>query len=415
MRLQLRSKGLCGDADNARQLQEMPERGERECTPGGCTLFLWADTVIAKISDLIGIINKMAPPRLAEDWDNVGLQVGDPMAPVERILVALDPTPAAIRAAIESSCQLLLTHHPLIFKPLKKISTADPTASLIFQAIRNDLAVFSLHTNYDIANDGLNDVLAATLGVEKARPLKVTTVDDLVKLAVFVPLGHEEPVMAALFRFSSDIGAYDECSFRGEGIGTFRPLPGAQPFIGQVGIRESVAESRLEVLLRKADLAAAVKALCAAHPYEEPAFDCYPLLNQGESFGLGRIGLLGEAVTLGEFASTVKGRLKTSTLRLVGDPCRPVHKIALCSGSGTSLLREAVRQGADVLVTGDVKYHEARDAEALGVALVDAGHFATERIMAEAVADRLRSALAGGPHDVSVVPFTDDNDPFTAW
>jgi dinuclear metal center YbgI/SA1388 family protein len=371
--------------------------------------------VIAKISDLVGIINKIAPPRLAEEWDNVGLQVGDPTAPVERILVALDPTPAAIRAAIESSCQLLLTHHPLIFKPLKKISAADPTSSLIFQAIRHELAVFSLHTNYDIAAEGLNDLLAARLGVEETRPLKVTSVDDLVKLAVFVPLGHEEAVMNALFRFTSDIGAYDECSFRGEGIGTFRPLPGARPFIGKVGTRESVAESRLELLLRKADLAAAVKALCAAHPYEEPAFDCYPLLNQGETLGLGRIGRLGETVTLGGFASIVKERLQTNTLRLVGSPDRPVRKVALCSGSGASLLREAVRQGADVLVTGDIKYHEARDAEALGVALVDAGHFATERIMAEAVADRLRGALATSPYDLIVAPFTDDNDPFTAW
>ena len=173
--------------------------------------------------------------------------------------------------------------------------------------------------------------------------------------------------------------------------------------------------ARLELLLRKSDLAAAVKALCAAHPYEEPAFDCYPVLNQGETVGLGRIGRLADAVTLGEFAFVVKERLKAGALRMVGDPGRPVRKIALCSGSGASLLREAAWQGADVLVTGDVKYHEARDAEALGVALVDAGHFATERIMAEAVADRLRIALAAGSYDVSVAPFTDDNDPFTAW
>lgn len=371
--------------------------------------------VIAKISDLIGIINKIAPPRLAEEWDNPGLQVGNPTAPVERILVALDPTPAAIRTAIESSCQLLLTHHPLIFKPLKRISAGDPTGSLVFQAIRNDLAVFSLHTNYDIAAGGLNDVLAALLGLAETRPLKMTSEEELVKLAVFVPKGHEEGVMTALFRFGTPVGAYDECSFRGEGTGTFRPLAGAKPFIGQVGTRESVAESRLEVLLRKADLAAAVKALCAAHPYEEPAFDCYPLLNRGETLGLGRIGRLADAVSLGAFASLVKERLKATSLRIVGDPDRPVRKVALCSGSGASLLREASWQGADVLVTGDVKYHEARDAEALGVALVDAGHFATERIMAEAVADRLRSALAESPHDVSVVPFTDDNDPFTAW
>ncbi len=371
--------------------------------------------MIAKLSDIIGIVNKIAPPRLAEEWDNPGLQVGDPTAPVERILVALDPTPAAIRNAIERSCQLLLTHHPLIFKPLRRISAGDPTGSLVYTAISNGLAVFSLHTNYDIATGGLNDVLAGLLGVEEAKPLKTTAEEELVKLAVFVPKGHEEGVMAALFRFGPPIGAYDECSFRGEGVGTFRPLAGARPFIGQVGSRETVEESRLEVLLRKSDLTAAVKALCAAHPYEEPAFDCYPLLNRGATLGLGRIGRLAEGVTLGEFASLVKERLQAGTLRIVGDPARRVRKVALCSGSGASLLREASWQGADVLVTGDVKYHDARDAEALGVALIDAGHFATERIMAAAVADRLRTALAESSHEVDVAVFSDDNDPFAAW
>lgn len=372
-----------------------------------------AAMVTPRVSDIVGIINKLAPFARAEEWDNVGLQVGDPAAPAERIMVALDPGRDALEAAVAAGCRLLLTHHPFIFKPLKRISLAEPLGELITFAIRNDLAVLSLHTNLDVARGGVNDLLAEQLGVVSCEPLKVTDVEELVKLSVFVPKGSEDKVLESLFRFSGLIGNYSDCSFQTPGIGTFRPLEGAQPFLGQVGKREYAEESRIEVLLRKEDVAAAVGALVKAHPYEEPAYDLYPLLNRGATSGLGRVGVLAEEATLAEFAAGVKGRLGLQGLRLVGDPGRKVKKIALCGGSGASLIRDARRQGADVLVTGDVKYHEAREAEAIGLALLDAGHFATERPMIRGVAELLRGELEKRRFSADVLVFEGEREPFS--
>ncbi len=366
-----------------------------------------------RVSDVIGIINRFAPFAAAEEWDNVGLQVGDPSAEAGKIMVSLDPGRDTLEAAVAKGCRLLLTHHPFIFKPLKRISTADPAGALVALAIKNDLAIIALHTNLDIAPGGVNDLLAERLGVSSCEPLKITGRQELVKLTVFIPRGSEESVLEALFRFSGFIGNYSDCSFRSTGTGTFRPLEGAHPHIGEVGTRASVEESRVEVLLRKEDVAAAVKALVKAHPYEEPAFDLYPLLNQGEAAGMGRIGRLAEKTTLTAFAAVAKERLGLQAIRFVGAGDRSVHKVALCGGSGASLLRDAWRQGADVLVTGDVKYHEAREAESLGVALLDAGHFATEIPMVRGVAAQLRKELEAKGFIAEVVEFEGEREPFS--
>lgn len=366
-----------------------------------------------KTADIVGIINKIAPVALAETWDNPGLQIGDPCAEVSRILVALDPTPDVIDAAIAASCQLLVTHHPLIFKPLKSISTANPHGASIQKAIRAGVSIVSLHTNYDIASGGLNDLLAGKVGLSGCVPLKVTATSELVKLVVFVPAERIEGVRDAMFPFVAVQGNYRDCSFAAEGAGTFTPLEGAEPFIGTVGMLAEVREERLELLIVRRQLPRAIKALLAAHPYEEPAFDIYPLLNEGEKLGLGRIGFLPEPVILEEYAARLKKDLSAPALRYVGDPAARVSKVALCSGSGASLLREAVRSGADVLVTGDVKYHEARDAEDMGLALIDAGHFPTEIIMVDDMTQRLGQALvAAGYTDCRVEACRTEMDPF---
>jgi dinuclear metal center YbgI/SA1388 family protein len=357
----------------------------------------------ARVADLVGIINTIAPFGLAEEWDAVGLQVGNPADPVLRLMVALDPRPAAVAAAIAAECQLLVVHHPLLFKPLKKLVASDPLGALVMQAVRHGLSVVAMHTNYDTVHAGLNDILAERLGLVNAQVLKAAHAEELVKLAVFVPQTHLEPVMTALFRFSGVVGNYRDCSFRVNGTGTFTPQPGATPYIGTEGVLTEVAEARVEVLLRKADQTAAVKALLAAHPYEEPAFDLYPLNNRGVEQGLGRIGQLPAALSLAAFARQVGGQLQTP-VRFCGDPLRSVRKVAVCSGSGASLLREAQFKGADVLVTGDVKHHDATEAELLGMALVDAGHYGTEILMVAAVAEQLRSILAQRGLAVEVVP-----------
>jgi dinuclear metal center YbgI/SA1388 family protein len=368
---------------------------------------------IPKTADIVGIINKIAPIALAEPWDNPGLQIGDPAASVARVMVALDPTPDVIDSALKASCQLLVTHHPLIFKPLKSISTATPHGDLIQKAIKGGLSIVSLHTNYDIARGGLNDLLASKIGLTSCVPLKTTTVCELVKLVVFVPVDQLEQLRAVLFPFTALQGNYRDCSFAAGGTGTFTPLDGAEPFTGTVGVQSKVHEERLELLILRAQLPRAIKALLAAHPYEEPAFDIYPLLNEGEKLGLGRIGRLPEPLTLVEYADRLKKVLSAPALRYVGDPAAMISKVALCSGSGASLLREAARAGADLLVTGDVKYHEARDAEDLGLALIDAGHFPTEIIMVHEITERLGRALVkAGYTDCQVEACRTETDPF---
>lgn len=355
----------------------------------------------------------MAPPGLAESWDNPGLQVGDPAMEISRIMVALDPAPPVIQSALSSSCQLLLTHHPLIFKSQKSISTATPLGRSIHAAIRGGLAVVCMHTNYDCAEGGLNDVLAERLRLSSCQPLHVTGVQELVKLVVFVPQEHLERVRAEMLPWIESLGAYKDCSFAASGEGTFTPQSGAQPFIGSVGVREQVAEMRLELLVDRKNLSRALKALMAAHPYEEPAFDVYPLLNEGRTTGLGRIGRLAEPVSLSAFAACVADDLNAPGLRYVGDADRTVSRVALCSGSGASLLRDAVRAGADVLLTGDVKYHEARDAQDLGIALIDAGHFPSEIIMVDAVVAQLQRMLGqAGYENCQVLPCSVESEPF---
>lgn len=374
--------------------------------------FSFVGTLQAKLSDIIGIINKIAPPALAEDWDNVGLQVGDPSAVINRIMVALDPLSNAVDAAIKSSCQLLLTHHPLIFKPLKRVTTSDETGTLIHKAITNRLSVFSLHTNYDIAKNGVNDLLMEAIGISRCTPLKVSAREELVKLAIFVPITHHDTLLNALMPFSWQTGNYADCTFTTSGQGTFRPLPGASPYIGATGRRETVEESRVELLIPKTEVQSALKAMRKVHPYEEPAFDIIPLLNQGTISGIGRIGDLDAGTTLKEFAVRVKESLGTPAIRVVGDQERKISRIAVCGGSGAFLLRDAAREGADLLLSGDIKYHEAREAEFLGIALIDAGHFSTEKLMIDGLSTQLEAEMKKRKLEVELTRCTTESDPF---
>lgn len=368
-----------------------------------------------KPSDIAGIINKKYPFRLAEDWDNVGLQLGDTTKSVTRIMVALDPLPQVITSALDHNCDLLVTHHPLIFSPLRQITSSTSTGNSLLLAAQGGLALLAMHTNYDIATDGLNDLLADRIGLQQTRPLKITSRDELIKLVVFVPEEQLATVRSALLPHAESIGNYQDCSFCTGGEGTFLPLAGAEPAIGTIGKQEKVAEQRLELLLRRDQLSRAIRTLLAVHPYEEPAFDCYPLLNEAAAKGLGRIGYLPEPVVLADWAGSVAKQLDCETLRFVGDPGRSIRKIALCSGSGSSLLHDAIRAGADLLLTGDLKYHEAREAEAQGIALLDAGHFGTEILMVAAIQEFLGKALAKAGHSVEIIRAECEQNPFRTF
>ncbi len=368
-----------------------------------------------RLHDLIGWINRNYPQSLAEDWDNVGLQVGDLKQEIAKVMVALEPTETTVRDAIDQQCQLLISHHPLLFKPLKKISKNDETGRILFEAIQNNLAIVCSHTNLDHAADGLNDWLAKILDLSSTQPLLRPRTGDLLKLVVFVPEDHTETVADALYGAGAGhIGRYDRCSFRSHGTGTFRPGQETQPFIGTIGEEEQVAEVRLETIIPRQRLSAALQRMEKAHPYEEVAYDVIPLENQRQDIGLGRIGRLQRPLSLDELAGQCKKKLVCNALRVVApQQPRPVEKVAVCGGSGASLIHEAARQGADVLITGDVKYHEAMTARSLNLALIDAGHFATEHLMATALAARLEQYSQQQGWKLIITTAQHECDPFT--
>lgn len=367
----------------------------------------------ARIQDLLGLLHGAYPAALAEDWDNVGLQVGDPTATVERVLVCLDPSDAALDAAGALDAQALLCHHPLLFRPLRSLTPKDETGRLVWRAVRDGIAILSAHTNLDRGRDGLNDWLATRLGLEQSLPLGAGE-SDLLKLVVFVPTGYEEQVAEALFAAGAgQVGAYDHCAFRGQGTGSFRPGAGTEPFIGTVGQTERVAEIRLETILPRGLQTRVLERMLKAHPYQEVAYDLIPLANQRREVGLGRIGRLPVATDLGRFALQVRDALGASHVRLVGAPDLAVSKVAVCGGSGASMLSEAIRQGADVLVTGDVKYHDAKQAQAQGIGLIDAGHFHSEQLMVAGLAARLQQAARERGLAIEFREMTGEQDPFS--
>lgn len=368
----------------------------------------------AKVSDVIGLINRLAPPELAEQWDNVGLQVGDPGALVERILVCLDVSPQVLEAAARLQAQLVVAHHPLIFYSLKRLSPADATGALVYRAVQQNIAVVAAHTNLDRARDGLNDWLAARLGLSRIRPLEKPVQDALRKLVVYVPVGHEQQLMDALFAAGAGhIGAYDRCSFRTPGTGTFRGGADSTPFIGTAGVAEEAQELRLETIFPVALQERIVQRMVKAHPYEEVAYDLIPLANPRTDVGLGRIGELAQSLSLSDFARQAKQALDLPFLRQIGTPTQMISRVAVCGGSGMSTFSDAARLGADCLVTGDVRYHEAQQALEAGIAVLDAGHFGTEKIMVSELATRLRKLAADRSYDLDIITSTEEKDPFT--
>lgn len=343
-----------------------------------------------KCQVIIEAMDKMAPRSLAEDWDNVGLLVGSSVQTIHKILITLDVTKEVVEQAIKDDIDLIIAHHPVIFKSISAIRTDLPQGQVLSALIKANIGVYVAHTNLDIASGGVNDVLADLFQLCDVRPLADNSREKLYKLVVFVPEAHREIVADTIMTAGAGhTGNYSHCSFATNGIGTFLPLNGSKPFLGDVGKLECVQESRLETIISEKICKAVVKAMLKAHPYEEVAYDVYPLMNSGEKLGLGRVGKLASPIVLAEFVKQVKQVLGVSAVSVVGDQNKLIKKVAVCGGAGASLLHKAAFAGADVLVTGDVKYHEGQDAAALGVAMIDAGHFATEQPVLSYVAEYL--------------------------
>lgn len=367
-----------------------------------------------KCQTVINLIERFAPKSLAEEWDNIGLQVGSPLEDISGVMVALDISDSVIEEAKAKGANLIVSHHPLIFKPLKNIRADLPAGKLITKVIRNSINIYCTHTNLDSALNGVNQTLAELIGLENIQVLNPDKYEKLYKFVVFVPESHAEKVREAITNSGAGwIGNYSECSFMTQGTGTFKALEGCNPYIGKIGKTEFVKEVRIETIVKENQIEKVTKAMFKAHPYEEVAYDVYPLANNINKLGLGRIGTLPETMTLEKFMSKVKEVLGVNYLRYTGESESLVSKVAVCGGSGASMIHKSVSAGADVLLTGDVKYHEGQDADALGIKIVDAGHFFTERPVVSKIASLLENALKEAGYSVPVYVSVENKDCFS--
>lgn len=349
------------------------------------------------VADVLQALDAIAPRALALPDDPGGLLVGDPAAEVKRIAVVLDVTRGVAETAASRAAHLIVAHHPLVYHPLRSVRADDPIGAVVLACARANIAVAAAHTNWDVAPGGVNDVLAELLGVTGTRPLRVTYRESSVKIVAFVPPEHRDRVQAAMAEAGAGVvGNYDRCAFWTPGVGTFRPLPGANPYLGSVGEPERVAEDRLEMIAPEAEWPAVVAALRAAHPYEEPGANVYPLADPANEQGIGRVGRLAAPLAAEAFCQRVRDALHFDAVRMVGPRERRVQTVAVCGGAGAFLMRDALAAGADAFVTADVRHHEFVEAEARGLLLLDAGHASTETPGARELARRLDEALAPG-------------------
>ncbi|MCU6707692.1 Nif3-like dinuclear metal center hexameric protein [Paenibacillus sp. J5C_2022] len=363
---------------------------------------------------LMQYMEQLAPKHYAVENDKIGLQLGTLNKEVAKVMVALDVTDEVVDEAIAAGANLIVAHHAIIYRPLVKLDTSTPAGRLYERLIKHDIAVYISHTNLDTADGGINDWLADAAGIaqEGRIPLDEVHTDKLYKLVVFVPESHHEAVLEALWRAGAgEIGNYGSCSFNIRGTGTFRPGDGSQPYIGSEGKLEQVEEVRVETIVPYSVHRGAVAAMLKAHPYEEVAYDLYPVDLKGRSFGLGRSGKLEQPATLSELAQRLKQAYDVPSLRVVGPLDKPIRKAAVLGGSGSRYVRQAMFAGADVLITGDIDYHTAHDALAAGMTIIDAGHN-IEKIMKRKVAEYLRGKLSDDNYKTEVVASELSTEPF---
>ena len=361
--------------------------------------------MLATVKQISAYMEELAPASAALPGDPVGLQLGHPEAEISKILVALDPDHEALKEAGKIGAEMLITHHPLFYEKITSIDESSPAGSLAASALRKGLHLFSAHTNYDIAPGGVNYRLAEALGLpaHEGRVIEVTGSEQFLKLVVFIPAGHEDRIRDALAGAGAgQIGDYSHCTFQLTGTGTFKPGEGTDPFIGSRDRLEKVEEIRLETILRAGKKRAVVEALIEAHPYEEVAYDLYPLVLEGSNRGLGLLFALDQPLALQELLDQCRVSLKAELLRCWDAGKSEFKRVALCGGSGGSLIGEAARQGAEVFISGDFRYHDLKAAQVYGLALVDAGHDATERPGVAYLQKYLQESLKSGGYETEV-------------
>lgn len=337
-----------------------------------------------KIKQLLAVLEAFAAPELQEEYDNAGLITGNAQWDCTGVLCALDVTVDVVKEAIGKNCNLIVAHHPIIFKGLKRINGKTYVEQVIIEAIKNDLAIYAIHTNLDNVVLGVNGKIADKLGLKNIRVLSPKR-GTLRRLITFAPMDKAEEVRSAIFKAGAGhIGNYSECSFNSEGVGTFKAEKGAEPYVGQVGERHSERETKIEIVYPAYLELQIVQALIDSHPYEEVAYDIFAMQNIHYGIGAGITGELAEAVEETVFLQHLKSIFGTGAIRHTALRNQPVKKVALCGGAGSFLVKTAISQAADFFVTADMKYHEFFDAEGKMV-VADIGHYESEQFTIELI------------------------------
>ena len=361
------------------------------------------------IEDVVKFLDEIAPRSFAENWDNVGLIIGDKKKEISSVLVCLEVTPEVVEEAISTEANLIVSHHPFIFKPMNKIISQDIKGKMIYSLIQNGISVYSMHTNFDVAEGGLNETLANKLDLTQIKTIKPHIKNKLYKLVVFVPSEHVDRVREAVLGAGAGwIGNYSNCSFGVVGTGTFMPMEGTNPYIGEKGQLENVKEIRLETIVTEANMGKVIETMINVHPYEEVAYDVYEVMQTNKEFGYAKIGMTKQETDFKQFINVVKEALTVESIRVIGDTNKVIKKVAVFCGAFDGDFEYVKRSGADVLVTGDVKYHTAVDIIQNGLLVIDAGHFNTEKIFV----DRLLELLTDKFIELKVEKSMLEKDPF---
>jgi dinuclear metal center YbgI/SA1388 family protein len=354
------------------------------------------------VSDIVEWFEEWTPRWAAWEKDNVGLQVGNRNQKIFRILVTLDVTKKVVSEAIAGKADCIISHHPLLFRPLASVTTSESVGEMVLQLAQHKISLFSAHTNLDCTEGGVSFALAEKLGLQNIRflsPLK----NSLAKIVVFVPESHRTAVMQAMIKAGAGIiGKYSSCSFSTQGIGSFFGSSTSQPFLGKSRNLEFAEEVRLEMISPRARIKGIITEMKAVHPYEEVAYDVFHVENPNPNFGMGAIGTLPKPQPLKTFLKFIKKTLRSEVLRFTDTKKTNIQNVAVCGGSGSELLSDALAANADVFVTADVRYHTFH-AAAHTLAIVDAGHWETEQIVLKPIADRIRAAARKA------------NEPLTVW
>jgi len=363
------------------------------------------------VGDVCTVLESIAPPGLAQSWDNVGLLAGDMNATVRRVLLCVDLTPEVVDEAIAGRIDFVMAYHPPIFKPIPALRVpSHGTDEAVFRCIRGGIAVYSMHTALDAAEGGANDVLAGLCGLKHTAPIEFADKpgERECKLVVFVPHAEVDQVAKAMFAAGAGhIGDYSHCGFRVSGEGTFCGGDSTNPAVGQAGRLEHVEEIRLEVIVHEPELATVVTAMVAAHSYEEPAYDIYPLKPQPVR-GIGRHGPLERPTTLGRLARRLKKSTRADCVQVVGDPEQKIERAVIAVGAAGSLPFRLPLTECDVIVTGEIRHHDALSIRRRGCTAIALGHWASERPALAALRQRVQAQLTSLPVELSSA----DRDPF---